>query len=53
MYFDLGDYDDSESALQEGIRICDKYPDIAAYVRKKNDLQRYLQDVYHASGKFL
>lgn len=52
MYFDLGDYDDSESALQEGIRICDDHPEIAAYVRKKNDLRHYLQDVYHAAGKF-
>jgi hypothetical protein len=50
MYIDLGDYDASESALMEAIRICDSYPDIDAYRRKTHDIHRYLLDVYAEGG---
>lgn len=46
MYLDLGDYVSSESTLQEGVRICDQYPDLIAYIRKRHDLHRCLLDVY-------
>ncbi|MBR6089891.1 MAG: hypothetical protein IKP86_08155, partial [Anaerolineaceae bacterium] len=45
MYLDLGDYDASETFLQEGIRICESHPDLIAYVRKNHDLHRCLLDV--------
>ena len=46
MYIDLEAYDASETALLDGIRICDAHPDLIAYIRKKHDLHRYLLDVY-------
>ena len=52
MYIDLEEYSTSESTLQEGIQICDDYPDLIAYIRKKHDLQRYLLDVYLEYEKY-
>ncbi len=52
MYIDLEEYPASESTLQEGIQICDDYPDLIAYIRKKHDLQRYLLDVYLEYEKY-
>ena len=46
MYIDLAAYDASESALCEGIRICESYPGLIAYQRKMHDLHRYLLDVF-------
>ena len=46
MYLDIEEYDASETKLLEGIQICEQYPDLIAYQRKKHDLQRYLLDVY-------
>ena len=50
MYLDIEEYDASEAALCEGIKICDAHPDLIAYQRKKHDLQRYLLDVYLEGG---
>ena len=52
MYIDLGAYDASEAALQEGVLICDAHPDLIAYMRKKHDLHRYMLDVYLESGDY-
>ena len=46
IYIDLRNYDACEDVLMEGIGICDNYPELSAYRRKKHDLQRYLLDVY-------
>lgn len=50
MYLDMKDFDASEAALREGIRICDSHPDLIAYTRKKHDLHRCLLDVYLEKG---
>ena len=52
MYIDLKEYDVSEAALREGIKICDEHPDLIAYQRKKHDLHRYLLDVYLEDGNY-
>ena len=46
IYIDLRNYAACEDVLKEGIEICDNYPELSAYRRKKHDLQRYLLDVY-------
>lgn len=46
IYIDLRNYAACEDVLMEGIEICDNYPELSAYRRKKHDLQRYLLDVY-------
>ncbi|MBQ6504378.1 MAG: AAA family ATPase [Flexilinea sp.] len=58
MYLDIEEYDASEAALREGIKICDDHPDLIAYQRKKHDLHRYLLDVFlyakdYTQGKVL
>ena len=52
MYIDMKEYSASESTLQKGIRICEKYPDLIAYSRKKHDLHRFLLDVYLEKGDY-
>ena len=52
MYIDLGNYEKSESALREGIQICEDHSDLIAYVRKKHDLHRYMLDVYLEAQKY-
>ena len=52
IYIDLRNYAACEDVLREGIRICDDYPELSVYRRKKHDLQRCLLDVYLEGNEF-
>ena len=44
MYLDIGDTAQAGKLIRDGIRICEDYPDLAAYIRKKHELHQCLLD---------
>lgn len=45
MMAEFQDFDLAETILLEGIQLCDQYPELTPYIRKKTVLCRYLLDV--------
>lgn len=46
MMLEFSDVKEAEKLLMMAIEICDKYENVAPFIRKKQDLQNYLKQVW-------
>ena len=52
MLWELEQYDRAISWLDDGIKICEEFPDVIPYIRKKLQLYSCKVDVYYYSGEY-